>query len=64
MLQKAGIDFNLLYRDGIPKEEMVSALQASGLLSNESINWITFHGSYDLAYLYKMAKDAPLPDNE
>jgi len=33
----------------------------SGLLLNEDVHWIVFHGGFDLAYLLKLAKFAPLP---
>lgn len=64
MLQKAGINFNLLKSDGIHSKDLALALESSGLLRNDKLNWITFHGTYDLAYLYKVIKGTTLPETE
>jgi CCR4-NOT transcription complex subunit 7/8 len=36
----------------------------SGLVLNENIKWITFHGSYDFAYFIKALSNQALPDDE
>eukprot|EP00479_Gromia_sphaerica_P001455 TRINITY_DN11647_c0_g1_i1.p2 TRINITY_DN11647_c0_g1~~TRINITY_DN11647_c0_g1_i1.p2 ORF type:complete len:59 (-),score=1.41 TRINITY_DN11647_c0_g1_i1:220-396(-) len=35
-----------------------------GLVLNDDITWISFHGSYDFGYLTKVLQCLPLPDSE
>jgi CCR4-NOT transcription complex subunit 7/8 len=39
-------------------------LTTSGLVLNDNIKWITFHGSYDFSYLIKALSNQPLPNEE
>lgn len=34
----------------------------SGLVMNENLHWISYHGSFDYGYFYRLIKLAPLPD--
>lgn len=45
-------------------ERFAECLISSGLILNEDITWISFHGAYDFAYLLKILTNLPLPDNE
>lgn len=63
-LQQAGIDFNLLERDGIDPHEFASLLIPSGLVCFDNVRWISFHGGYDFGYLTKLLICMPLPNDE
>ncbi|CCE26997.1 hypothetical protein E4U22_002100 [Claviceps purpurea] len=63
-LQQAGIDFNLLERDGIDPHEFASLLIPSGLVFFPEVKWISFHGGYDFGYLTKLLMCTPLPNDE
>lgn len=63
-LQQAGIDFNLLKRDGIDPKKFASELIPSGLTFFEDVKWISFHGGYDFGYLTKLLMCKPLPKDE
>ena len=39
-------------------------LTTSGLVLNENVKWITFHGSYDFSYLITALSNQPLPVEE
>lgn len=63
-LQQAGIDFNLLKRDGIDPKTFAALLIPSGLAFFEEVKWISFHGGYDFGYLTKLLMCKPLPKDE
>lgn len=63
-LQQAGIDFNLLERDGIEPTAFASLLTTSGLVCFDDVNWLSFHGGYDFGYLTKILSDNVLPKDE
>lgn len=63
-LQQAGIDFNLLERDGIDPHDFASLLIPSGLVCFDNVRWISFHGGYDFGYLTKLLICMPLPNDE
>ncbi|KAH6671526.1 CCR4-NOT transcription complex subunit 7 [Plectosphaerella plurivora] len=63
-LQTAGIDFNMLERDGIDPHEFASLLIPSGLVCFDNVTWISFHGGYDFGYLTKLLVCEPLPSDE
>ncbi|KAM7202123.1 CCR4-NOT transcription complex subunit 7 [Naviculisporaceae sp. PSN 640] len=63
-LQQAGIDFNLLERDGIDPHEFASLLIPSGLVCFDNVRWISFHGGYDFGYLTKLLICRMLPNDE
>ena len=59
-----GIDFEKIKKEGIPHNVFAEYLITSGLVLNPEVNWITFHGAYDFAYLLKMVLNSPLPETE
>jgi CCR4-NOT transcription complex subunit 7/8 len=65
LLNSSGIDFAVLSERGISFELFSEYLITSGLILNEEIHWISFHGSYDFAYLLKLISGNPfLPETE
>ncbi|RDW78468.1 hypothetical protein BP5796_06320 [Coleophoma crateriformis] len=63
-LQHAGVDFQSLERDGIDPFHFASLLISSGLVCDEDVRWISFHGGYDFGYLTKLLICRALPDDE
>lgn len=64
MLTTCGIDFNELEKEGIPQETFAEYLLSSGLVLNEEVKWVCFHGVYDFAYLLHTITNLPLPETE
>lgn len=64
LLEFSGIDFNKFYHDGIEQEYFAENIIASGVVLNENVKWITFHGVYDFAYLLKTISNQTLPEDE
>lgn len=60
MLQDAGIDFSALKQKGIEPLVLADYLTSSGLILNDEIRWITFHGAFDYAYLIKILTNSKL----
>ena len=63
-LRQAGVDFPSLERDGIEPFDFGALLISSGLVCDEDVRWISFHGGYDFGYLTKLLICKPLPDDE
>lgn len=61
LLQDAGIDFDVLEKDGIDVMVFGDLLMSSGLVINPNVYWITFHGTYDFSYLLKVLINDSLP---
>lgn len=60
----AGIDFKKFSEKGININTFAELFTTSGLVLNDNVKWITFHGSYDFAYLIKALANQPLPEDE
>eukprot|EP00916_Digyalum_oweni_P011455 GHVL01019074.1.p1 GENE.GHVL01019074.1~~GHVL01019074.1.p1 ORF type:complete len:253 (+),score=23.70 GHVL01019074.1:168-926(+) len=60
----AGIDFEKHRLEGIPLELFGEQIMHSGLIMNEDVKWISFHGTYDFCYLLKVLTCDKLPDAE
>ena len=63
-LKQAGLDFSRLEIDGIDPADFAALLISSGLVCDEDVRWISFHGGYDFGYLTKLLICQPLPDDE
>ncbi len=63
-LVQAGIDFNIMDRDGIDPVDFAALLIPSGLVCFDDVHWISFHGGYDFGYLTKLLHCKPLPSDE
>ena len=64
LLESAGIDFKTLHSNGTNASFFAENLIPSGLILNENVNWVMFHGVYDFAYLLKNVTNLPLPEEE
>ena len=54
LLKRSGINFKAHAERGIDANKFGALLIASGLVLTEEVCWISFHGSYDYAYLVKV----------
>jgi len=63
-LKQSGVDFDRHQKHGIDVQEFGELLMTSGLVINEDVKWISFHGCYDFGYLLKLLTCAPLPQME
>ncbi|KAJ3687595.1 hypothetical protein LUZ61_016759 [Rhynchospora tenuis] len=62
-LKSNGMDFLKNYTEGVDQERFAELLWSSGLLTKfNDKTWITFHGTYDLAFLIKTISHDGLPD--
>ena len=64
LLKHSGINFEELKYNGIEHKLFFDAIKTSGLVLNPKIKWISFHGSYDFAYLLSNLINTPLPKSE
>eukprot|EP01098_Paradermamoeba_levis_P003172 TRINITY_DN147_c0_g1_i5.p1 TRINITY_DN147_c0_g1~~TRINITY_DN147_c0_g1_i5.p1 ORF type:complete len:292 (-),score=56.40 TRINITY_DN147_c0_g1_i5:248-1123(-) len=64
LLCRSGIDFRKHAIFGIDVEEFGALLTSSGVVLSESIKWISFHSSYDFAYLLKALISRSMPEEE
>eukprot|EP01084_Bolivina_argentea_P243670 408441_1 len=66
LLINSGIDFNKLNKCGIQHNKFAEIFTMSGLVLNDDVTWICFHGSYDFAYLVKTlcCKNLPIKESD
>lgn len=63
-LKSSGIDFVKHKHFGIDPVHFGELIMSSGLVMNESVYWISFHGSFDFGYAVKLLTSRELPDTE
>ncbi|EGR26864.1 hypothetical protein IMG5_079820 [Ichthyophthirius multifiliis] len=61
-LEESGIKFDMHQKQGIQLADFAEMFFGCGLLCNEDITWITFHGGFDFAYFLKLLIDSKLPN--
>ena len=61
LLHRQGIDFARNAVAGVSSARFAELAAASGLLFNDAVTWVTFHGAYDLGYLVKVLTRRVLP---
>ena len=64
LLTNSGIDFDILESRGIPVDLFSEYLVISGLILNQDLHWVCFHGVYDFAYFLKYSTNLLLPESE
>ena len=64
LLEDSGFNFSQHFSDGINAIRFSELLTMSGLVLNNKIRWISFHGDYDFAYLIKLLTGCDLPDSK
>ncbi|KAL2926137.1 putative CCR4-associated factor 1-like protein 7 [Bienertia sinuspersici] len=64
LLKQCGIDFNRNIEMGIDSNRFAELLMSSGVVLNDSINWVTFHSGYDFGYLLKLLTCRELPETQ
>ncbi|XP_048236129.1 probable CCR4-associated factor 1 homolog 11 [Ricinus communis] len=61
MLRSQGIDFERNREFGIDSVKFAELMMTSGLVLNDSVSWVSFHGAYDFGYLIKCLTQRVLP---
>lgn len=64
LLTRSGIDFSRHEENGIDPQLFAELLICSGIVLCDDVRWITFHSSYDFAYIMKLLTCKPLPQDE
>lgn len=64
LLVSSGFDFKQHSSRGINQTRFSELLTMSGLVLNQKVRWISFHGDYDFAYLIKLLTGQDLPDSK
>ena len=61
LLRQCGIDFKKNIEKGIDVVRFGELMMSSGIVLNDAISWVTFHGGYDFGYLVKLLTCKELP---
>jgi len=62
LLKHAGIEFERHVAEGVKVQNFGERLMSSGLVLNDRIRWISFHGMYDFGYLLQLLTNQGLPE--
>ena len=63
LLERAGIEFDRMKTEGIDLKLFGELIMVSGLVLVERATWVSFHSSYDFAYLLKLLTCSPIPND-
>ncbi|KAI3677294.1 hypothetical protein L1987_86918 [Smallanthus sonchifolius] len=64
LLKQSGIDFKKISEKGIDADRFGELLMSSGIVLNDNICWVTFHGGYDFGYMLKLLTKKELPGSQ
>lgn len=64
LLREARLDFEKHKENGVSSLKFADLMMTSGLILSEDIVWLSFHSSYDFAYLSKILLNSNLPANQ
>ncbi|CAD8159186.1 unnamed protein product [Paramecium octaurelia] len=64
MLEQAGIKFDDLASKGIDYSEFCEVVTGSGLILNDEIKYVVFHGEFDFGYLLHLFHHSGIPDTQ
>uniref|UniRef100_A0A0D6QXQ8 poly(A)-specific ribonuclease n=1 Tax=Araucaria cunninghamii TaxID=56994 RepID=A0A0D6QXQ8_ARACU len=64
LLKQSGVDFRKNEEIGIDSCVFGELFMSSGVVLNENVQWISFHGGYDFGYLLKLLTCRDLPQDE
>lgn len=63
LLKKSGLDFKKNREHGVDARRFAELFISSGVVLNDSIHWVAFHGAYDFGYLLKILTCRKLPES-
>jgi len=63
LLIRSGIDFQQHEDRGISVQRFAELMMMSGLVLDNRVKWIAFHGSYDFGYLLHLLTTGPMPED-
>lgn len=61
LAQNSQLNFQMLQSEGIPHINFAELMFESGLLLDNTVNWVSFHAGYDLGYFVSLLKNESLP---
>lgn len=64
LLTRAGLHFSNHARYGIDPLVFAEMIMVSGLVLNDRVKWVTFHGGFDFGYFLRTLTARSLPDTE
>ncbi|KAI0497050.1 hypothetical protein KFK09_023378 [Dendrobium nobile] len=62
LLRRSGMDLEKNHRLGVTANRFSELIISSGIVQNDSVQWITFHSCFDLGFLLKTLTCRNLPD--
>nr|ACL52816.1 unknown [Zea mays] len=62
LLRRSGIDFDLFAVEGVDSTRFAELMMSSGIVLNDDVQWVTFHGSHDFGYLLRLLTGREMPN--